>query len=143
MIAFNDYPQPGQLPGIKVLDLATRNISIMPGSEGFYVPSWSPDGKYMVAIAENPSRMVLYSTASKTWKDLRIFKAPWAYWVWANDGKSVYFAIREAGLDGEPGIYQLTIGTGEWNQVAKLNGVTVNLDGWEGFPSVTRMARSQ
>ena len=137
LIAFNDFPQPGQLPGIKVLDLATRNISIMPGSEGFYVPSWSPDGKYMVAIAENPSRMVLYSTASKTWKDLKIFKAPWPYWVWANDGKSVYFAIREAGLDGEPGIYQLTIGTGEWNQVAKLNGVTVNLDGWEGFPSIT------
>jgi serine/threonine protein kinase len=126
LIAFNDYPQPGQLPGIKVLDLATRNISIMPGSEGFYVPSWSPDGKYMVAIAENPSRMVLYSTASKTWKTLRIFKAPWSYWVWANDGKSVYFAMKEAGLDGEPGIYQLTIGTGEWNQVAKLNGVTVN-----------------
>ena len=137
LIAFNDFPRPRQLPGIKVLDLATRNISIMPGSEGFYVPSWSPDGKYMVAIAENPSRMVLYSTASKTWKDLRIFKASWPYWVWANDGKSVYFAVKEAGLDGEPGIYQLTIGTGEWNQVAKLNGVTVNLDGWEGFPSIT------
>jgi serine/threonine protein kinase/Tol biopolymer transport system component len=137
LISFNDYPQPGQLPGIKVLDLATRNISIMPGSEGFYVPSWSPDGKYMVAIADNPSRMVLYSAASKTWKDLKIFKALWPYWVWANDGKSVYFAIKEAGLDGEPGIYQLTIGTGEWAQVAKLNGVTVNLDGWEGFPSLT------
>jgi Tol biopolymer transport system component len=136
-IAFNDYPLPGQLSGIKILDLATRNISIMPGSEGFYVPSWSPDGKYMVAIAENPSRMVLYSAASKTWKDLRIFKAPWPYWVWANDGKSVYFAVKEAGLDGEPGIYQLTIGTGEWNQVAKFNGLTVNLDGWEGFPSIT------
>jgi serine/threonine protein kinase/Tol biopolymer transport system component len=137
LIAFNDFPQPGLLPGIKVLDLATRNISIMPGSEGFFVPSWSPDGNYMVAIAENPSRMVLYSTASKTWKDLRIFKAPWSYWVWANDGKSVYFAVREAGLDGEPGIYQLTIATGEWDLVAKLNGVTANLDGWEGFPSVT------
>jgi serine/threonine protein kinase/Tol biopolymer transport system component len=137
LIAFNDYPRPGQIPGIKVLDLATRNISIMPGSEGFFVPSWSPDGKYMVAIAENPSRMALYSAASKTWKDLKIFKAPWPYWAWANDSKSVSFAMREAGLDGEPGIYQLTIGDGEWDQVAKFDGVTVNLDGWEGFPSVT------
>ena len=105
----------------------------MPASDGFYVPSWSPDGKYMVAIAENPSRMVLYSMASKTWKDLKIFKALWPYWVWANDGKSIYFAIREEGLDGEPGIYQLTIRTGEWDQVAKLNGVTVNLEEWGRF----------
>jgi Tol biopolymer transport system component len=136
-IAFNDFPYPGRIPGINIVDLATRNISIMPGSEGFYVPSWSPDGKYMVAIAENPSRMVLYSTASKTWKDLKTFKAPWPYWVWANDGKSVYFAMKEAGLDGEPGIYQLTIGTGEWDRIAKFDGLTVNLDGFEGFPSIT------
>jgi serine/threonine protein kinase len=136
-IAFNDFPYPGRIPGINIVDLATRKISIMPGSEGFYVPSWSPDGKYMVAIAENPSRMVLYSTASKTWKDLKIFKAPWPYWVWANDGKSIYFAMKEAGLDGEPGIYQLTIGTGEWDRVAKFDGLAVNLDGFEGFPSIT------
>jgi hypothetical protein len=142
MIAFNDYPRPGQIPGIKVLDLATRNISIMPGSEGFYVPSWSPDGKYMVAIAENPSRMALYSAASKTWKDLKIFKAPWPYWVWANDSKSLSFAMREAGLDGEPGIYQLTIGDGEWNQVAKFDGVTVDLVDGKAFPASLRMARS-
>jgi len=137
LIAFNDYPRPGQIPGIKVLDVATRKISILPGSDGFYVPSWSPNGKYMVAIAENPSRMVLYSEASKTWKDLKIFKAPWPYWVWANDSKSISFAMREAGLDGEPGIYQLTIANGEWDRIAKFDGVTVNLDGWEGFPSVT------
>ena len=59
-----------------MLDLATRKISIMPGSEGFYVPSWSPDGKYMVAMAQNPSRMVLYSAQSGTWKDLKKFESP-------------------------------------------------------------------
>ncbi len=96
-IAFNDYPLPGQGLGIKVLDLATRKVSIMPGAENFYVPSWSPDGKYMVAIAQNPSRMVLYTAASGTWKDLKIFKAPWPYWVWANDSKSVYFAVKSTG----------------------------------------------
>jgi Tol biopolymer transport system component len=136
-IAFNDYPNPGHIPGIKVVDLATRKISIMPGSEGFYAPSWSPDGKYMVAIAENPSRLVLYSAESGTWKDLKKFGAPWGYWVWANDGKSVYFAVRSTGADGEPGMYQLTIGDGKWDQVATFDGLTVNLDGWEGFPSIT------
>lgn len=136
-IAFNDYPLPGQALGIKVLDLETRKVSIMPGAEAFYVPSWSPDGKYMVAIAQNPSRMVLYTTASRTWKDLKIFKTPWPYWVWANDSKSVYFAVKNNGADGESGMYRLTIEDGKWNQVAKFDGLTVNLDGSEGFPSIT------
>ena len=104
-IVFNDFPMPGQ-QRIKILDLATRKISIMPGSEGYYVPSWSPDGKYMVAIADNPSRLVLYTAASKTWKDLKTFKAPWGYWVWANDSKSLYFAVRGAEPEGQSGIYR-------------------------------------
>ena len=40
-------------------------------------PGWSPDGKYLVAIAQKPSRRVLYSTGTKTWKDLKPFDAEW------------------------------------------------------------------
>jgi serine/threonine protein kinase len=140
-IAFNDYPLPGQALGIKVLDLATRKVSIMPGAEAFYVPSWSPDGKYMVAIAQNPSRMVLYTAASGTWKDLKVFKAQWQYWVWANDSRSVYFAMKDPEPGEQPGMYQLTIADGRWKQAAKFDGLTVNRDGSEGFPSMTADGR--
>jgi eukaryotic-like serine/threonine-protein kinase len=140
-IAFNDYPLPGQALGIKVLNLATRRVSIMPGAEDFYVPSWSPDGKYMVAIAQNPSRMVLYTAESGTWKDLKIFKATWQYWVWANDSRSIYFAMRDAEPGEEPGMYQLTIADGKWEQAAKFDGLTVNRNGSEGFPSMTADGR--
>ena len=136
-IAFNDYPLPGQALGIKVLDLETRKVSVMPGAEAFYVPSWSPDGRYMVAIAQNPSRMVLYTAASGTWKDLKIFKAPWQYWVWANDSRSVYFAMKDPEPGEQPGMYQLMIADGKWRQAAKFDGLTVNRDGTEGFPSMT------
>ena len=82
-IAFNNYPYPDKPFRIHVIDLATRRISDMPGADRYYVPSWSPDGKYMVAMAQNPSRMVLYSAQTKTWKDLRTFDVPWGYWTWA------------------------------------------------------------
>jgi Tol biopolymer transport system component len=140
-IAFNDYPLPGQALGIKVLDLETRKVSIMPGAEAFYVPSWSPDGKYMVAIAQNPSRMMLYTAASGTWKDLKIFKVLWQYWVWANDSRSVYFAMKDPEPGEQPGMYQLTIADGKWEQAAKFDGLTVNRDGSEGFPSMTADGR--
>ena len=75
-IAFSDYPLPGQFMGIKVLDVATRKISIMPGSQGVIGPAWSPDGKYMVAWGYNPTRVVLYSAQTGTWKVLRVFYGP-------------------------------------------------------------------
>jgi eukaryotic-like serine/threonine-protein kinase len=136
-VAFNDYPAPGRVMGIKILDLATRKVSMMPGSEGFYVPSWSPDGKYMVAIGQNPSRMLLYSAESGRWKDLKKFEAAWGYWIWANDSKSVYIAMKDAEPGGESGIYRLSIANGKWDLVASFNGMPINRDGAEGFPSLT------
>ena len=136
-IAFNDFPIPGHLPGIKVLDLITRKISVMNGSEGFYVPSWSPDGKYLVAIAQNPPRMVLYSAQSSTWKDLIKFQAAWGYWIWSSDSKSLYMAM----LGDQPGIYRLSIPDGSWTQVAKLDGLSASIDGTVGFPSLTSDGR--
>jgi len=132
-IAFNDFPYPGQIHGIKVIDLSTRKISVMPGAGSFFVPSWSPDGKYMVAIAQNPSRMVLYSAQSGTWQDLKKSEVPWGYWVWSSDSKSIYMAVTE----DKPGIYRLTIPDGAWSEIAKFGGLTLGSDGFEGFPSLT------
>ncbi len=89
-IEFNDFPTPpGHFPGIKVLDLASKKVSVWPGSAGTYVPSWSPDGKYMVAIANPPKRMVVYSRETKTWRTLKQFGADWGYWRWSGDSKSI------------------------------------------------------
>jgi serine/threonine protein kinase len=118
-IAFNNYPYPNKPFGIHVIDLATRRISDMPGADRYYVPSWSPDGKYMVAMAQNPSRMVFYSAQTKTWKDLRAFEVPWGFWVWASDSKSIYMGLAE----GNNGIYQLTVPEGAWKQLCGLDAV--------------------
>jgi eukaryotic-like serine/threonine-protein kinase len=133
-IVFNDFPRSDEkLPGLKVLDLDTRKISIMPGSEGFYVPSWSPDGKYMVAMAQNPSRMMLYSAQSGAWNLLQKFEVPWGYWIWSGDSKSIYMAVTSV----QPGIYRLSIPDGKWELIAKLDGVNISPDLSEGFLSLS------
>jgi len=133
-IAFSYFPVPDKLPQIWVIDLATRQISSMPMGEGHYYPSWSPDGKYLVAMAENPARMALYSTATKTWKDLRLFPDPWGFWSWARDSKSLYMAV----FLGKPsdGIYRMTIPRGDWEKFADVEGIN---PGWavEEFVSLT------
>jgi serine/threonine protein kinase/Tol biopolymer transport system component len=118
-IAFNNYPDPDKPFKIHVIDIATRRISDMPGADRYYVPSWSPDGKYMVAMAQNPSRMVLYTAQTKTWKDLHPFDVPWGYWTWAADSKSIYMGL----IQGSNGIYQLTVPRGDWKRLCGLEGV--------------------
>jgi serine/threonine protein kinase/Tol biopolymer transport system component len=136
-IEFNDFPTPGHFPSIKVLDLASKKVSVWPGSDGTYVPSWSPDGKYMVAIANPPKRMVVYSRETKTWKVLKQFGADWGFWRWSGDSKSILMAKVAAEPGEQPGIYRLSIADGKWALVATFNGLSVSSDGAENLLSIT------
>jgi Tol biopolymer transport system component len=131
-IAFNNFPHPDKPFRIHVIDLATRRISDMPGADRYYVPSWSPDGKYMVAITQNPARMVFYSAQTKTWKNLRTFDVPWGFWTWASDSNSIYMGL----VLGNNGIYQLTVPQGEWKLLCPLDGVN-DPSGADSFMSLT------
>jgi hypothetical protein len=103
----------------------------MPGTEGYYVPSWSPDGKYLVAIAQNPSRMMLYTAATKTWRELKRFDVPWGYWIWSRDSKSFYMAL----VDDQKGMYRLTVPEGKWEKMGGMERIdTRTLD---SFVSLT------
>jgi len=136
-IEFNDFPTSGHFPGIKVLDLASKKVSVWPGSEGTYVPSWSPDGKYMVAIANPPKRMVVNSRGTKTWRTLKEFGADWGFWRWSGDSKSVLMAKVAPEPGEQPGIYRLNISDGKWALIATFNGLSVS-SGWsENLLSIT------
>jgi Tol biopolymer transport system component len=108
---------------------------VMPRSEGYYYPSWSPDGKYLVAMAENPARMALYSTATKTWKDLHAFPEQWGFWSWATDSNSLYMAVFLG--KASDGIYRVTIPQGGWEKLSGVEGINP-AGGTESFVSITR-----
>jgi Tol biopolymer transport system component len=140
-IDFSDSPTPGHFTGIKVLDLASKKVSVWPGSPGIYVPSWSPDGKYMVAIANPPKRMVVYSRETKTWRTLKQFGADWGFWRWSGDSKSILMAKIAAEPGEQPGIYRLNIADGKWTLVALFNGLSVSSSPFENFLSITSDGR--
>jgi hypothetical protein len=101
---------------VQVLDLATRNVSIFPGSEGFYVGSWSP-----------------YNVQVHSWGELKKFDVPWGYWVWTPDSEGLLFAQTEQAK----GIYRLTITNREWERIAGLDGVNVADQVNEAFLNLT------
>jgi len=132
-IFFNYYPYPDRpLKGIQVLDLASRKLSIMAGSQGLYVPLWSPNGKYLVAIGQSPSRLSLYSSDTQTWSELKRFDVEWNWFVWTNDSKSLYVSLSQ----GENGLYRLTVPQGSWEKLSDLK-IDLTRDPMAGFISVT------
>jgi hypothetical protein len=75
---------------------------------------------------------VLYATATKTWKDLKLFDVEWGYWIWSSDSRSIYMAMME----GQTGIYRLSVPDGGWKKVSGFDGL-VNLSEDDAFPSLT------
>ncbi len=137
-IYFNDYPIAGHLR-IRILDLETRKVSNMPGSDGYYAPSWSPDGQYLAAIQNPPKSLAIYSVKTRQWKQLKVFAREWGFFVWAPDSKSLYLmqGPMEAATGEQPGIYRLTVPDGKWELFAKLTDFNPLLNGAQDFLSIT------
>jgi serine/threonine protein kinase len=137
-IYFNDYPIAGHLR-IRILDLETRKVSTMPGSDGYYAPLWSPDGQYLAGIQNPPKSLAIYSVKTKQWKQLKIFEHDWGFFVWAPDSKSLYLmrGPGEVGNGEQIGAYQLTVPDGKWGLFTKFAGLNPILNGAQNFVSIT------
>ena len=74
---------------IQILDLKSGQVSAVPGSEGLYAVSWSPDGRYLSAMTSDSSKLMLFDFTTKKW--LELAKGSFAYPGWSHDGKYIYF----------------------------------------------------
>jgi eukaryotic-like serine/threonine-protein kinase len=137
-IYFNDYPIQGHLR-IRILDMETGKVTTMPGSEGYYAPSWSPDGQYLAAIQNPPKSAALYSVNTRQWKQLKVFEHDWGFFVWAPDSKSIFYmqGPAEVGVGAQTGIGRLTVPDGKWDLYARFTGMNPFQQGALDFLSVT------
>jgi serine/threonine protein kinase/Tol biopolymer transport system component len=102
-LAFSSFP-PGdlKLPDdrvlLRVVDLNTHRISVLPGSRGLWSPRWSPDGRYIAALLldntkhrlqNSPSHLVLYDCQKGL--QIMLFDFPSGYPNWSQDGQFLYF----------------------------------------------------
>jgi serine/threonine protein kinase/Tol biopolymer transport system component len=80
-----------------VLDLKTRQVSTVPGSEAMYAPRWAPDGRNIVAVSSDEQQLLLFNTKTQTWQQL-IRDDTVTHPRWSRDGEFVYF-LRETSND--------------------------------------------
>jgi Tol biopolymer transport system component len=141
-IVFSDFPDPGHRAGLKILDLASRMVWIMPNTQTFHVGIWAPDGKYMTAIASPPIRMVLYSAETGKWTDLKKFQTDPGFFVWSPDSKALYMLKLTPEPGDEQGVYRLSVPDGNWQLAASLVGVNPSDDFHENAPAFSPRASS-
>jgi Tol biopolymer transport system component len=81
-----------------VLDLKTRQASRLPGSEGLHDGLVSPNGKYVAALNEDDTSVVLYDLHAHQQSELARGVALY-YVCWAHDGRAVFFQDILEGSD--------------------------------------------
>jgi Tol biopolymer transport system component/DNA-binding winged helix-turn-helix (wHTH) protein len=71
------------------LDLKTRIVSVVPGSDGLTSPRVSPDDRYISAFASGQTKLMLFDTNTNHWSSL-VEGEHFSYNEWSHDGEYVY-----------------------------------------------------
>ncbi len=110
-------PDKSVLSALYIFNLKTGQDSIVPGSQGFYSPQWSPDGRYLVAMPTSALSLRLYDFKAHKWS-LLFTGGNAAYPCWSGDSKHVYFLG-----EGKPAILRVSISNRKVKQVVSLRGL--------------------
>ena len=117
---------------IQLLDLDSKKISIIPGSQGLFAPRWSPDGRYIAALTTVQTKIMIFDFKSGTWSDW-LSGHRFAYPNWSRDGKYLYF---ETWVTNTPGYYRVQLGQTRAELLVDLKDLhqfsTGNLGVWSG-----------
>ena len=116
---------------ISSVDLRTRRVSIIPGSEGMFSPRVSPDGRFIVTIdATAGLKLSLYDRERQGWSELQEAGSLAVAWpVWSSNSKYLYLA--DASDLHAPKVNRIRIAGREVERVAALE-VPEGLTGYWG-----------
>ena len=78
------------------VDLRTRKVTPVPGSEGLYSPRWSPDGRYLAAFPVDQHGIRLFDFQKQEWTTWFTSDEGYVGWnLWSQDSKALYFVSRQ------------------------------------------------
>jgi Tol biopolymer transport system component/predicted Ser/Thr protein kinase len=105
---------------IQVVDLKTRHVSKLAGSEGLFSPRWSPDGRYMSAtVAEGSRKLMLYEFRTQKWSDW-VSDPSVNYPYWSKDSQYVYY---DNFATDNPKCHRVKVGQHTAEDVCDLSGL--------------------
>lgn len=104
---------------IAILDLRTKKLDLLPGSQDLAQPQWSPDGRCIIARGDSKTLM-LYDFKKAQWSDMGVKDAD--YPAWSRDGQYIYFNTFYSGPDRS--IFELRVADRRLRKLVTLNDFT-------------------
>jgi Tol biopolymer transport system component len=129
----NGPTDPGEVPASAIyrLNLKTKQLTTVNGSEGKWLPRPSPDNNYIAALTST-RKLMLFDVKAQKWTELTQTTA--LHPVWSHDGKYIYFDFV---AEGEPAFYRVQIKDHKVERVASLKEVKRLAEGpfsgWTGL----------
>jgi serine/threonine protein kinase/Tol biopolymer transport system component len=105
---------------IELVDLKTRRVSSVPGSEGLFSPRWSPDGRYIAALSQDSLKLAFFDFKNQKWSDPITENAVIGFPTWSRDSKYLYF--DEGGAD--PTFRRIKVGAASSEMLFTLKGIS-------------------
>ncbi len=106
--------------------LKTDAVSILLGTEGMFLPRWSPDGRFIAGLGGPEFKVTLYEVATQRQTEISTAQGVRSL-GWSRDGTSLFF-ISESGT--EPVVWRLRMSNRKLEQVVSLRTIPIAGDGW-------------
>lgn len=105
-----------QTEQIRILDLKSHTVSVVPNSSGLWTARWSPTGNYISAVTADNRKLMLFDVDKSTWTELASVGSNDC--VWSHDGEYIYFDSP-----WEATVYRVRVKTRELERYASLQGI--------------------
>ena len=92
---------------LHLLDLDSRQVSTLPGSENLFAPRWSPDGQHLAALSSDMKRLLLFDFKTQKWTDWISESGGVFFPVWSPDGTYVSY---NTGTKQDPWYCRIKVG---------------------------------
>lgn len=109
---------PTETIDLRIVDLNTRQVTILPGSAGKFFPRWSPDGRYIAAVMwPQVNHLPVFDLQLQQWLDLPV-NGEVEYPSFSHDSKFIYF-LR---YGKDQGVFRIRVVGGKEERVVDLSG---------------------
>jgi len=119
-LAFGRTADAAKSIAIYIIDLATHQVTTIPGSENLFSPRWSPDGQYLAALTRDSTKLLLFNFKTQKWSDWVNEPGVFGFLNWSRDGSYVYY---DTTFSDHPTFRRIKVGQTHSEILADLRGL--------------------
>ena len=100
-------PDKADVFDVRILNVNSKQVTVVPGSQNLYYPRWSPDGRYLEGCSIDNKKFLIYDFKTQKWSDWVTGLGELVTPTWSRDSKYLYFELSSG---AHPGYYRVRVG---------------------------------